>query len=934
MAAQTWSQRISAFSQSPCQYLSSTTSDSFLAELLRELRDDRASDNTKILMLSPFLEHPTLLCPTIPTGEETALELMSVLAQTPQKAVGLKCSLMLAISTILICTTSMDRQPKVAEDFLDQLFKTIDDTNDHRGGLSLQSVRATACDCLREMELSYPGLLSQKLEKLHQLKQQETSIVHQAYTALYTLALKNAVFLLCQKEDVADADLKTALCTNEGFGWKVVCRPLPPALVTQMEKIPQLRTGVDCRELKSIVSLSLEESYLLTPISQAALLKELIDVVSMVPALSPALFKSQLLRLFGMSQVELVHATLMMKSAFTDSLFSSDDENFFLKRLVCMAQHPLISVPEKLFYIDCIRHFPENRPLSSHFDDSLPLLVTPRLTVALLPTVFNDSSTMLSRLKLMCMVYLEADEGEDCKGLSYLFDHLMELLKIVDNHGRREMIVTSFRAVFTFLTYFSQIERLTEALVQKLSDLHSRHCRLAPNLINLCDRLQEHLEDSVWPVKMLKTLRTSVVEMPPSQLTLQNFSLHLKILKRAAVEKQIPQRSTLCFLLNVLYHSSLCERGGWQVGNAILSVCRNLLLHPSVHQASVAVELADLLHHMAGHYDDTDIRDHARFYYTLLTNLSMEKLSGVLVQSAKDGGPVKPRSLSAIMAETDGLSSHLTIHPTPGPMLQLVRQQQAWPSTATVSTESFPDGNVLDQYLGQFSDLNFASEITLKYKLGYLGETEPIFDQLFSIFMSFHSNDSNYEDIHDIHVPCLFRERKPPEVRLKLKPKQPYPTCFKASAVFSTEDGLTWQTHLPDVKVSFPDLFLPMPLPAGSSLRYKEEVFDRLWEDINAKEANGSAITLFCLEGKENSLQEMSRQHFQNFFVSEQASTGESKVLFFLPPKYHVLLRVKLTEDAIRIDIGTDNWELLPHINFYLLKITELKTDLSDEYAS
>lgn len=877
----------------------------------------------KVLLLSPFLDHPTILCPTVLAGEETTLELMSVLAQTPQKAVSLKCSLMLAISTVLICTTCMERQPKVAEDYLDQLFQTIEDTNDHRGGLSLQPIRATACECLREIEISYPGLLSQRLETLYQLKQQEITVVHQAYSSLYTLALKNAVFQLCQKEKVADADIKTLLCANEGFGWKAISKPLPPIIVSQMEEIPQVRTGVDCRELKSVVSSLLEESYLLTPISQAALFRELIDVVSMVPALSPALFKSQLLRLFGTAQVELVHAILMMKSAFTDSLFSTDDENFFLKRLVCMAQHPLLSVPEKLFYIDCISHFPENRPLSSQGDESLPVLVTPHLTVSLLPTVFNDSSTMLSRLKLMCMVYLEADEGEESKGLTYLFDHLMALLKIVDNHGRREMVVTSFRAVFIFLTYFSQIVKLTEVLIEKLSELYSRHCRLAPNLINLCDRIQDHLEDSVWPVELLKTLQRLVVEMPPSQLTLQNFSWHLKILKRAAMEKEIPQRSSIHFLLNALYHSSLCERGGWQVGNAILAVCRNLLLHPCVNQASVSIELADLLHQMTGHYDDTDIRDHARFYYTLLTNLSLEKLSGVLVQS-QDGGQTKVRSLSAIMSETDGLSSHLAIHPTSGPILQLVRLQQVWsPPAASYTEDTTTEGHVLQHYRCQFSDSEFASEVTLKYKLAYLGETEPLFDKLFSICMSFDLKDSNYEDICDICVPCLFRDRKPPEVCLKLKPKQPYPTCFKVSAVISTEDGLTWRTQLPDVKVSFPDIFLPMPVPMGSSSSYKEEVFDRLWEDICATEADRSAISLFCFEVKENSLQEMNKQNFRNFLISEPSDIGECKVLFFLPPQFHVLFRINLTEDAVKIDIGTDNWELLPYINSYLLKITK-----------
>ena len=43
-----WAERISAFSRSPSRFLSGTTAEVFLAELLRELRDDRASYGVKV----------------------------------------------------------------------------------------------------------------------------------------------------------------------------------------------------------------------------------------------------------------------------------------------------------------------------------------------------------------------------------------------------------------------------------------------------------------------------------------------------------------------------------------------------------------------------------------------------------------------------------------------------------------------------------------------------------------------------------------------------------------------------------------------------------------------------------------------------------------------------------------------------------------------
>uniref|UniRef100_A0A8C1SK26 AP-5 complex subunit beta-1 n=1 Tax=Cyprinus carpio TaxID=7962 RepID=A0A8C1SK26_CYPCA len=867
-----WDQKISAFLLSPSQFLATTTSESFLAELLHELRNDKANDHlkvTKILLVSVLLDHPTILCPSSSVGEETALELLSVFSHTPQKSIILKCNVMLAITNVIICTSCLANHTKMAEDWLDLLFQMIQDTNDYRCGLSQQPIRATACDCLREMETCSPGLLSQKLEALYLLKQQETTVLHQSYCMLYTLGLKNAIRILTTQKDVTDLEFKSILGGNEGFAWKSNQLGLTLLPINMMVQVPRLPPGLDCKELKSIMSSLLDESYLQTPISQSALLRELVEVVAMVPGLSPTLFKSQLLRLFGTADVSLMHATLFMKDTFTDSLFTAEDENFLLKRLVGTAQHPLLRIPEKLFYMECI--------LSG--EESLPVLVTPRLAAFLHPTVFNDSATMLCRLNLLCLVHLEADEGEADKGIRYLFEHIMALLKIIDNDGSREVVVTSFRALFIFLMHFNGMENLSEKVIDKLCDMYSRHSRLAPNLIGLANRIQEHLDDPVWSVKLLIGLQKCIMEMPPLQLTIHNLSWHLKVLKRVAQEGQITQRNTIYLLLNVLINSNLCERGNWQVGNAVLAVCRNLLEHPSIDQ--VFIELADLLQYISVHYDDTDIKDHARFYYTLLTNLSWEKLAGVLVKGL-DGGRAKERSHSAIMAENEGIASNLTVN--------------------------------------------------LRYNLTHAKDTDPLFDKVFTICLHFELKDSNYAKVNDIHVPCVFRDRKPPEVKVKLKPFQPYPTTLCVSAVFTTQDGRSWHSQLPDVSVSFPEIFLPLPLPPNTSCECKEQVFDRIWEVAASGNPDKSAISLFCFKTGDESLADLIKAHFQGYLITDQQSKILWKVLFFLPPMCHVLLKITQAEDAIQVSIATDNWELLPFVNSYLQNITDhCSTTVTDD---
>ncbi|GLD61365.1 AP-5 complex subunit beta-1 [Lates japonicus] len=887
-----WADRISAFSLSPSRFLSGTTAEAFLAELLRELRDDKASFSVKVLLSSPLCEYPTLLCPSDAVGEETALELMSVFAQCPPRYVQFRCHLLLDLTSVLVCTSCVSSCSRASQDFLDLLLQISQDTSDLHCDGALHSLRATACDCLWELEACSPGLLSQHIELFSGLRQQQTSRFHQAYAGLHTLVLRNAVYKLTQETGAGAEKLKALLGGNTSVAWEAdqdsgltnnKNSTIPSFILGPMGMVPTLQTGSDCKELRSVLSSLLEESYLLTPLCQAALLHRLTEVVAMVPGVPPAIFRAQLLRLLGTSKVCLLHSTLLMKCAFTDSLFSAEDEAFILKRLVVLSQHPLLSTPEKLFYMDCILHFPENRPIScGDSDETLPVLLTPQLASALVPTVFNDSATMLARLNLLSLVYLEEGEegegeGEEGRGLAYLYEHLTALLHIVENGGSRETIVTFFRAAFLFLLNFYHMEHYSNSLIEKVCKLYLHHTQLAPHIISLADQTQDRLSESNWAVQLLKALQRVITEAPLAQLTLQDLRWHLKMLARVAEEGKIPQHSTLGFLSSVITpsSSSLCVSGDWRLGNSVLGVCRRLLVHPSLD--SLLIPLADILQHLTCCYGDTDIQDHARLYYTILTTLSREKLAGVLAQGTAEGGrQVTKRSLSCIMAESEGLTSMLTIHQMEKAIFNVVEH---WNPT-----------------------------------------------ELFSIRLHFNLTDDHYEELDDISVPCLIRERPSPVVKLRLKPRRPYPTTLHASTIFTTQDGLSWHSILPDIHVAFQQDFMPVPAPPAWGQGSKLNLFERLWDEF-CSESGDCATSLFCCQLKETALISLVKKNFLPYLVSDSSSKEEFKVLIFLPPQYHMLLKIKFKEDAVHFDIATDNWQLLPHISSYLLIITSSQED-------
>lgn len=254
-----------------------------------------------------------MLCPSDSVGEETALELMSVFAQCPPKSVQFRCHLLLALTSVLVCTCYMSSHSRASQDFLDLLLQMAQDTSDLHGDGAVRSLRATACDCLRELEACSPGLLSQRLELLGGLRQREPSRLHQAYAGLHVLALRNAVYQLAQEADAGAEHLKALLGGNTSVAWEaepdsVSMTNKDPAILSSlilgpMGTVPTLQTGPDCKELRSVLSSLLEESYLLTPLCQAALLHRLTEVVAMVPGIPPAIFRAQLLRLLGTSEV-------------------------------------------------------------------------------------------------------------------------------------------------------------------------------------------------------------------------------------------------------------------------------------------------------------------------------------------------------------------------------------------------------------------------------------------------------------------------------------------------------------------------------------------------------------------------------------------------------------------------------------------------------
>ncbi|XP_056400800.1 AP-5 complex subunit beta-1 [Hyla sarda] len=910
-----WLRDVASFSSGPKSFLLNEASEGFLDDLLKDLKSESLSEHTKVSMLNLFLEFPSLLCPDKTSGEITTEILMNILQQTPPslKTIPLRCHLLLAIETVLITTDNFNWNCKAAQEFASLLMHIISDIGDKKQGATNRPLRVTACECLRELENCYPGLLSQRLEQLYTLQQQEVTGAHQSYTILYSIALKNAIHLLAQKDGPSNGALKQVLMSNDSFLWNATkdMKELRPASGEQLFLLP---SNNETKELKSILALLLEDSYLLTPVCQNTLFWQIIQVVAMVRTISPAIFKSQLVRLFGTKDISCFHSILQMKAVFTDSLFTSEDEHFLLQRLVGMTLHPLLSTPVRLFYLDCLLHFPENRPLNSNPGENLPVLLTVQMTSSLFPNIFNDCSTMLCRQNLLSMVYLENEGFHAERGIGYLYEHVMSLYSMVDRNASREITATFFRAAYLFVRYFHYCEKHMENLTKSLLDLYKNNSALAPYFINLIHQTQTLLEFQAWPVSLSKALQRQIVELPLDRVTLKNLPWHLKVLARVAQENTIPQTCTVTFLRRMVSHSDLCLKGDWGLGNALLSVCKQVLQHE--HLNKVFMPLADLLQYLMHHYGDIDIQDRSRLYYILLTNVSSDKLGKVLNMSPT-GGQTKLRSLSSIMTESENFSTLLTIHSTEMTLLQLcpvLDGAKTFPSHSETSTEATKETEYTIEEHYKHLAHHRSSLLALKYHLTFKGDVEEKYQKLFCVVLQFGLTDGFYEPISAINVLCLYLGRKPPMVTVNLVPKDPRPSYLVVNATFSTQDGLTYHTQLDPLPVSFPELFVPFPSPASCHF------FDKLWHNLNSDDLKDNKESIFCCKMSESSLRDVVLSHFSKFVVSHQAH--EYKIGIVLPPSYHILMCAQVQDDTVQFHIRTDDWKLLPYLNAHLLDVS------------
>jgi len=396
----------------------------------------------------------------------------------------------------------------------------------------------------------------------------------------------------------------------------------------------------------------------------------------------------------------------------------------------------------------------------------------------------------------------------------------------------------------------------------------------------------------------------------------------------------IPPTPTIRFLVQILEKSDIARNGNWTVGNCVLAVCYSVLLHH--HSSATITELGNLLLFVCATYRDIDIRDRARFYYCLLTNVSSKKCSKILASETSKQG------LPHVIAD-DITTSTFPVPPpvkhVSPPFLKLTRVPQAkcegslsdLKSSALDEVKEYTKTRgLLEQYLKMLDGTTYSKEIPITYYIHFT-ETPSLTmpSIIYALVLKFHS-ERRYEKLEDVHISYLWAAKSttPSEgccqITVNFCPLDPIPAVFQVRAIFSDETGLTCAMKLDDLPVHFSDLFNPLQVPAYFKAMQQPapELFAALWDYITRDQhTSGNPVgtgaeSIVCLSVEWNLMRSILQERLLPFVMN--ASDDVVQLGIFLPPHQHLLLKFTPLNESTVVSVATDDWRLLQLVESYL----------------
>ncbi|KAA3463454.1 Microtubule-associated protein RP/EB family member 1 [Gossypium australe] len=564
--------------------------------------------------------------PSLASLMDRLVETLRAVVQSPTDGVhvtyALKEQMMVSTTSILISTNAVESvEVQFTESVVELLLAVINRPNHGPD----RHARATACECLRELEKAYPCLLSDIAGHLWSLCQGERTHASQSYILLFTTVIHSIV--------------------NRKLSVSILNTSVPlipfnvPQCVVELEKEGLLE--LNYKELRRAMAFLLEWPQVLTPCGMMIFMG-MIMPLAVALDLQPSMLKVQFFGMIYSFNPLLYHVVLVMYSHFSEAF--NEQEIEIVRRLYLVSLETQQHLVFRLLSVHWLMVF-LNR-----------LMVEKKKSIVetgfmFYPSVFDPLSLKALKLDLLafcsvCIDKLNPQSVSDMEGNSVvkLFqDGLVSVLgfKWLPPWSTETAVAfRTFHKVLIGASSHSETDPSTTTALMESAifnhlkgmfvDLILEFQRLVPVIVAFIDRLlgcQKHL----WlGERLLQTIDANLHSRVAIDYRLVSY---FPIFDRIAENQTIPPRRLLELLTKFM--AFVVEKHGpdtgvksWSWGTKVLGICRTMLTH---HQSSrLFLGLSRLLAFTCLYFPDLEVRDHARIYLRMLICVPGVKLRGML----------------------------------------------------------------------------------------------------------------------------------------------------------------------------------------------------------------------------------------------------------------------------------------------------------------
>ncbi|KAI4384135.1 hypothetical protein MLD38_009900 [Melastoma candidum] len=590
---------------------------------------------TKISILV-YLESalPSLLPQSHPSTCPRLLDLLRSLLQSPDATYPLKDQSLVSVTSVFVSLLAPDDFPAAATVIsgLVELLLIVINRPNH--GVD-RHTRGIACECLRQLEIEFPCLLSDVVGHLWSLCQLERSHATQNYALLFAQVTRDIA--VC-KVDVSLVNTAVPLIPFN----------CPDRLVSLGGSVKEsvLGSGLNFKELRKAMAFMLECAELFTPCAMMELM-ELVMPVALTLELQASMLRVQFFRMVHSYDAMLCHFVLRLfllsKKLLSSGEGREKEDEDLTRRLVSISREAHCNLVFRLLAVHWLVGFVKEKEKGKTLVDiGLGLFY---------PSIFDPLALKALKLDVLafCSAYMSEDDGlkggsESLSVVKLFEDGLVSVsgFKWMPS-GSTETII-AFRMYHKFLIgtlCLSEGKDLIEqnmmfksvifcSLQMMLVEMAMEFPRLVPPIVAFIDRLLGCHKHCLLAERLLQKFDESLL---PKLSVDYKLVLYFKLFDRIAGNKSIPPSGLLDVLMNLMVfivkkHSLETRLRSWSQGSKVLSLCRTMMMHQKTSR--LFVNLSQVLAFTCLYFPDLEVRDNARIYVRMLTCVPGTKLREIL----------------------------------------------------------------------------------------------------------------------------------------------------------------------------------------------------------------------------------------------------------------------------------------------------------------